>query len=134
MASPSRPFRTTVSLIFFLLVGAFISPAFADISQEEKEKTYKQLEIFANILSILQENYVEEIDTQKAVDGAIQGLLQTLDPHSSYLKPEEFQELQEETSGLVQRRRHRGHHQGRHPHGGQPDRGHPCRQGRDQGQ
>ena len=99
MASPSRPFRTTVSLIFFLLVGAFIGPAFADISQEEKEKTYKQLEIFANILSILQENYVEEIDTQKAVDGAIQGLLQTLDPHSSYLKPEEFQELQEETSG-----------------------------------
>jgi carboxyl-terminal processing protease len=80
-------------------MGPFIGPAFADITQEEKEKTYKQLEIFANILSILQENYVEEIDTQKAVDGAIQGLLLSLDPHSSYLKPEEFQELQEETSG-----------------------------------
>ena len=99
MSSPSRPFRTAVSLILFLLMGAFIGPAFADITQEEKEKTYKQLEIFANILSILQENYVEEIDTQKAVDGAIQGLLLSLDPHSSYLKPEEFQELQEETSG-----------------------------------
>ncbi len=99
MSSPSRPFRTAVILILFYLMGAFTGPAFADITQEEKEKTYKQLEIFANILSILQENYVEEIDTQKAVDGAIQGLLLSLDPHSSYLKPEEFQELQEETSG-----------------------------------
>ncbi len=98
MSSPSRPFRTAVLLILFLM-GAFSAPVFADITQEEKEKTYKQLEIFANILSILQENYVEEIDTQKAVDGAIQGLLLSLDPHSSYLKPEEFQDLQEETSG-----------------------------------
>jgi carboxyl-terminal processing protease len=98
MSSPSRPFRTAVSLILFLM-GAFSAPAFADITQVEKEKTYKQLEIFANILSILQENYVDEIDTQKAVDGAIQGLLLSLDPHSSYLKPEEFQDLQEETSG-----------------------------------
>lgn len=97
MSSPSRPLRTAFSLI--LVATVFSGVALADISQKEKENTYKELEIFSNVLSILQENYVEEIDTQKAVDGAIQGLLLTLDPHSSYLKPEEFQDLQEETSG-----------------------------------
>lgn len=97
MSYPSRPVRTAFSLL--LLASMFSGVALADISQKEKENTYKQLEIFANVLSILQENYVEEIDTEKAVDGAIQGLLLTLDPHSSYLKPEEFQDLQEETSG-----------------------------------
>lgn len=97
MSNPTSPFRVAFAL--FLFIGFLTSTASADISQEEKEKTYKQLEIFSNVLGILQENYVEEIDTQKAVDGAIQGMLFSLDPHSSYLTPEEFEELQEETSG-----------------------------------
>lgn len=97
MASPTRSGWTILVLCSLLLVNT--GTVSADISQEQREKTYKQLEIFSNVLSILQENYVEEIDTQKAVDGAIQGLLLTLDPHSSYLKPEELKDLQEETSG-----------------------------------
>jgi len=78
----------------------FIShTAIAEISQKGKETTYKQLEIFSNVLSFLQENYVEEIDTEKVLNGAIRGLLFSLDPHSSYLSPDDFKELQEETSG-----------------------------------
>jgi len=97
MATPTRSGWTIIVLCSLLLV--FAGTVSADISQEQREKTYSQLEIFSNVLSILQENYVEEIDTQKAIDGAIQGLLLTLDPHSSYLKPEELKDLQEETSG-----------------------------------
>lgn len=97
MSHPTRPVRAACTL--FLIIGFLSGTSVADISQTEKEKTYKQLEIFSNVLSILQENYVEEIDAQKALDGAIQGMLFTLDPHSSYLTPEEFQELQDETSG-----------------------------------
>jgi len=97
MSYPTRPIRAACT--FFLAIGFLSGTAMADISQQEKEKTYKQLEIFSNVLSILQENYVEEIDAQKALDGAIQGMLFTLDPHSSYLTPEEFQDLQDETSG-----------------------------------
>jgi len=87
--------------IFALLVCAlfFHTPAFAEMSQSDREATYKQLEIFSNVLSILQENYVEEIDTKSAVNGAIKGLLFSLDPHSSYLPPESFKELQDETKG-----------------------------------
>lgn len=97
MLHPTRPIRAACTLVLtFVLISGTAS---ADISQKEKEKTYKQLEIFANVLSILQENYVEEIDAQKALDGAIQGMLFTLDPHSSFLTPEEFQDLQDETSG-----------------------------------
>lgn len=84
----------------FLVCALFChTPALAEISQADREATYKQLEIFSNVLSILQENYVEEIDTKSAVNGAIKGLLFSLDPHSSYLPPESFKELQDETKG-----------------------------------
>ncbi len=71
----------------------------AELSQKEKEATYRQLELFSNILSILQEHYVEEINTKEAIDGAIRGLLYSLDPHSSYLPPESYRDLQDETRG-----------------------------------
>jgi len=73
--------------------------AHAEISQEERQSTYRQLETFANVLSILQENYVDDINAKKVMEGAISGMLLSLDPHSSYLKPEDFKELQEETEG-----------------------------------
>ena len=63
------------------------------------QDTYKNLEIFADVLNIIQKNYVEEIDTQKVIEGAINGMLTTLDPHSSYMKPDDFKELQVETKG-----------------------------------
>ncbi|MGV1099449.1 S41 family peptidase [Thiovibrio sp. JS02] len=61
--------------------------------------TYKSLEAFSNVLNLVEENYVEEIDSDKAIEGAIKGMLNTLDPHSSYMKPEDFKELQVETQG-----------------------------------
>lgn len=86
-----------------LIVTGFLifsnSSAQAEISQKERETTYKQLEIFSNVLSILQENYVEEIDTEDVLNGAVRGLLFSLDPHSSYLPPDNFKELQDETRG-----------------------------------
>lgn len=71
----------------------------AEISEQERQSTYQQLETFANVLSILQENYVDDINARKVMEGAISGMLFSLDPHSSYLKPEDFKELQEETEG-----------------------------------
>lgn len=89
-----------LSLLFsFLSVTTAPFIAFAEISQDEKVVTYKQLEIFSNVLSILQENYVEPINTQEVLNGAIRGLLYSLDPHSTYLNSENFKELQEDTSG-----------------------------------
>ncbi len=92
------PRRLTFLLLPLLLLLSTVA-AQAEISREQRAATYRQLEIFANVLSILQENYVEEIDAGEVLDGAMRGLLYTLDPHSSYLPPEGFQELQEETRG-----------------------------------
>jgi carboxyl-terminal processing protease len=88
-------------IVFSLLISVIFlcNYSVAEISQKDRETTYKQLEIFSNVLSILQDNYVEEIDTKDVLNGAIRGLLFSLDPHSSYLPPEGFKELQEETQG-----------------------------------
>jgi carboxyl-terminal processing protease len=55
--------------------------------------------VFSNILSIVQQNYVDDIDPQETMEGAIKGMLTSLDPHSSFLRPDDFKELQVETKG-----------------------------------
>lgn len=60
---------------------------------------YYSLENFANILAIVQRNYVKEVDTETLVDGAIKGMLESLDPHSGYLTEDSYRALQTETEG-----------------------------------
>lgn len=60
---------------------------------------YESLEEFSRVLNIIEKSYVEEVDTDEVVQGAIKGMLSSLDPHSSYLKPEDFKELTLETKG-----------------------------------
>ncbi len=67
--------------------------------QAKTQDIYKDLETFSSVLSLLQKNYVEEIDTGEVIKGAIKGMLTTLDPHSSFMKPDDFQELKIETKG-----------------------------------
>ncbi|MCB2183823.1 MAG: S41 family peptidase [Desulfobulbaceae bacterium] len=67
--------------------------------QAKTQDIYKNLETFSAVLSLLQKNYVEEIDTNAVIEGAIKGMLATLDPHSSFMKPDDFQELKIETKG-----------------------------------
>lgn len=96
-------YRSTSSLLrqgtLTILICCLPMQVYAEISQQERQSTYQQLETFANVLSILQENYVDDINAKKVMEGAISGMLLSLDPHSSYLKPEDFKELQEETEG-----------------------------------
>ncbi|MDR0477360.1 MAG: PDZ domain-containing protein, partial [Desulfobulbaceae bacterium] len=98
MSSPIRLLSLVACL--FLVPSFFAMPALAAADKNQgRETTYKQLEIFATVLGMIQENYVDAIDTKKIVNGAVRGLLYSLDPHSSYLEPDEYAELQEETEG-----------------------------------
>ncbi|HEY2435778.1 MAG TPA: hypothetical protein VGH93_01260 [Solirubrobacteraceae bacterium] len=54
------------------------------------DATYKQLELFARVLSYVQNNYVEKVDERQLVYGAIRGMLETLDPHTVFMPPEVF--------------------------------------------
>ena len=57
------------------------------------KESYEGLETFTNILSIVQKNYVEEVETRRLIEGAINGMLVGLDPHSAYLSPDLYKEL-----------------------------------------
>ncbi|MGH7844643.1 MAG: S41 family peptidase [Candidatus Binatia bacterium] len=60
---------------------------------------YESLEAFTNLLAIVKKNYVDEVNTKDLVTGAINGMLSSLDPHSAYLTPELYKDLQTETQG-----------------------------------
>jgi carboxyl-terminal processing protease len=68
-------------------------------AQALPNETYQELDTFANVLAIVQKNYVEPVSTKRLIDGAITGMLASLDPHSAYLTPELYRDLEVETRG-----------------------------------
>lgn len=97
-----RPKLLRVWLIVGILSGLFVV---AGVHQALRvasagEDTYQQLKLFAAVVDLVQRNYVEEVGSKEIIYGAIQGLLSSLDPHSSFMKPEDYKELQVETKGI----------------------------------
>lgn len=88
--------------IFFLSVllafGCFSIYSY-DVTRKEKEQTYKDLELYADTLALVQKNYVESVEPKDLIYGSLRGLMDSLDPYSSFMDPEEYRELIEETSG-----------------------------------
>lgn len=78
-----------------ILVGKYAigNPTKEDVS------IYEKLKIFSDAIAIVQNNYVEDVDSQEVVYGAIKGMLLTLDPHSSFMTPDMFKEMEVETKG-----------------------------------
>ena len=66
---------------------------------ENRQETYKQLNLFGDVFQRVQEQYVEEVTDKKLIEAAISGMLQSLDPHSSYLSPESYKDMQVKTKG-----------------------------------
>jgi carboxyl-terminal processing protease len=71
-----------------------------DINAADVEKTFSKIKVFSEALNEIQKKYVEEKDSKELIYGAIRGMMNTLDPHSSFLSPEEYKELEIETSGI----------------------------------
>ncbi len=63
------------------------------------DELYEKIDLFSEVLEKIQNEYVEEVDQAKAMDSAIHGVLQSLDPYSGYMSPEIFEESQIDTSG-----------------------------------
>ena len=92
---PRRRLFATVALIavVWLAIGG------AKTVQAVARESYENLEVFTNILAIVQKNYVDPVSTKQLIEGAINGMLTSLDPHSAYLTPDLYRELQVDTQG-----------------------------------
>jgi carboxyl-terminal processing protease len=100
MMSIFKKNRWAITFAAFLIVCFVILEARAvERAQALAPETYQELETFANVLAIVQKNYVEPVTTKRLIDGAITGMLASLDPHSAYLTPELYRDLQVETRG-----------------------------------
>ncbi|MEO0466247.1 MAG: S41 family peptidase [Pseudomonadota bacterium] len=73
--------------------------AWPDSAANSRNSTYQQLDLFAEILARARADYVTEIDEADAMEAAIDGMLTSLDPHSSYLSPDDFRSMQVQASG-----------------------------------
>jgi len=89
-----------VAVVLAFLAGVAVSELLEvpKVGAAPKE-SYEGIETFTNILSIVQKNYVDEVPTKQLIEGAVNGMLVSLDPHSAYLTPELYKELQVETKG-----------------------------------
>ncbi len=65
----------------------------------EEEKTYQSLKLFINVLEELEKNYVDQVNAEDLIHNSIKGMVGNLDPHSSFMPPEAFEDLQDDTKG-----------------------------------
>ncbi len=83
-----RIFNIIIFLIFY----------FGKVSAQE-ETVYDKIDLFGEVLDKINKEYVEEVDQSDTMDAAINGVLQSLDPYSSYMSPKNLEEMQTETKG-----------------------------------
>src|SRR6476659_8488057 len=88
--------KSMVGLVLSLVVFAAPTP---NASASHGDQTYKQLELFARVLSYVENNYVEPVDDRQLMYGAIKGMLETLDPHTVFMPPDTFKDMKIDTSG-----------------------------------
>ncbi|EPX77531.1 S41 family peptidase [Litoreibacter arenae] len=86
---------TTASV---LVTTQFVGPLIAQ-EADKKASVYEQLDLFGDIFERIRAQYVEEVDEAELIEAAINGMLTSLDPHSSYLPPKDFDDMREQTSG-----------------------------------
>ena len=81
-------------LIIFVILFALSKPILSD-----ENDIYKKIDLFSEVLDKINKEYVDEVNQSDAMDAAINGVLQSLDPYSAYMSPDSFKNMQTETSG-----------------------------------
>lgn len=91
-----KPLAIGVGLVLVMMLTLVMSPKALLQAAEDR---YAELQNFARVLNLIQQYYVEEVDTKKLIYGGIKGMLRELDPHTNFLPPDIFKEFENETSG-----------------------------------
>ena len=80
----------SICLIVSLITSAQANP---------NDELYKKLDLFSDVLNTIKKEYVDEVKQDEVIDSAINGMLQSLDPYSSYMSPEAFENMNRDTKG-----------------------------------
>ncbi|MCP4624129.1 MAG: S41 family peptidase [bacterium] len=83
-----------IAVVFWTIGTGF----YRDLAAEN-EAAYEELKIFSDVIELIQREYVDEVDTKELIQKAIQGMVHSLDPHSSLLPLEDYEDLQIDTKG-----------------------------------
>ncbi|MCK4649442.1 S41 family peptidase, partial [bacterium] len=84
----------TLTVVMILIIGGGISG-----KVNERKETYKYIGLFSKVLSLVKSNYIKEVKTKDLIYGALQGMMETLDPYSQFMDPDTYREMQIETEG-----------------------------------
>jgi len=85
--------------IYFLLTFLFLNLFSQNVFSQKKDVLYEKLDLFGDILETINKEYFKQINEGEVIDGAINGMLQSLDPYSSYMSPKTFKAMNTETKG-----------------------------------
>jgi carboxyl-terminal processing protease len=94
-----RKWLAPLVVIFVFTGGFLLGDLTTSRHSAQANVAYNKLKVFGDVLSVIQSSYVEEPNVDELVQGAIKGMLQTLDPHSSYLTPDMLKQVEVETKG-----------------------------------
>ncbi|MCD6430290.1 MAG: S41 family peptidase [Deltaproteobacteria bacterium] len=92
-----------IAVAAFLVIHLGVLPGDSRAREEaqgvDSKSPYEYIKLYTDTLSLVQKNYVEKVEVKKLVYGSIKGMLSDLDPHSSFMPPDMFKEMQVETTG-----------------------------------
>jgi carboxyl-terminal processing protease len=88
-----------IGLLLAILVFMGWKIAFSDAKKKNNDELYKQVELLSDTMAIIQKEYVDETKPKDLIYGALKGMLSSLDPHSSFMDPDTYNELKVDTEG-----------------------------------
>src|SRR3990172_11091671 len=94
-----RPGWLALALVAIFVTGMLSGKMLESKGLAQQAETYEELRPFTEVLNQVQRNYVEEPKTKDVIYGAIRGMLNTLDPHSAFMPPDVYKEMQVDTRG-----------------------------------
>ena len=93
-----RQIKLWLLMVIAVLIWTMGTGFYRDLSAKS-ENTYEELKVFSDVIELIEREYVDDVDPKELIQKAIQGMVQSLDPHSSLLPPDAFEDLQIDTKG-----------------------------------
>ncbi|OQY11207.1 MAG: peptidase S41 [Desulfobacteraceae bacterium 4572_19] len=86
-------------VVLLILMSIVVTTGFSNETAVDSDQTYESLKLLSDVIDEIENNYVDTIETRELIHNAIKGLVSGLDPHSAFMLPKSFEELQDDTKG-----------------------------------